>query len=416
MARFASLFVISCLVLPARALAESNPELALALSVCRDGAETAVAKAHRLRGDAAMQAASVLPNPSLVLEHQHTLSGPTERETVLGLSVPLGLGGRRGLLQDAADARRKQARAEARASLFEASLEFREAYARAVLAQARVGALTRNQALLDSLTTLLQKLERAGEAAAYDKLRQEAQARVHRQLLRTANARAVSARETLRAWLGTDAALNDADSVASVIAGDEVPRGAGVPAHESLQADALASELEARAARRRAVPDAALFAGYRAVTAGTETGHGVSLGLELPLTLFDHGQGESARAEADAQLLRAQAQRLKRRNAVAVRAGLAGLAQLRAALPEAHAAVRDVALAREKALQLYAAGEASITDLLDAFRAAEEAELLRLDLVQDVALTRLAVMRAAGTHFDVALDRECRDGNGQSRP
>jgi outer membrane protein TolC len=141
----------------------------------------------------------------------------------------------------------------------------------------------------------------------------------------------------------------------------------------------------------------------------------VSLALELPLTLFDHGQGESARAEADAQLLRAQAQRLKRRNAVAVRAGLAALAQLRAALPEAHAAVRDVVAAREKALQLYAAGEASITELLDAFRAAEEAELLRLDLVQDVALTRLAVMRAAGTHFNVTLDRECRDGNAQGQ-
>jgi outer membrane protein TolC len=63
-------------------------------------------------------------------------------------------------------------------------------------------------------------------------------------------------------------------------------------------------------------------------------------------------------------------------------------------------------------MQLYAAGEASLTELLDACRVAEEAQLMRLDLVQDIALTRLAVMRAAGSQLDATLDRECRDGKG----
>ncbi|HEY6079346.1 MAG TPA: hypothetical protein VIW29_11115, partial [Polyangiaceae bacterium] len=70
---------------------------------------------------------------------------------------------------------------------------------------------------------------------------------------------------------------------------------------------------------------------------------------------------------------------------------------------------------REKATQLYAAGEVSITELLEAYRAAEEAKLAKLALGQEIALTRLALMRAAGTMFDAKLDRECQGTQGGGR-
>jgi outer membrane protein TolC len=61
-------------------------------------------------------------------------------------------------------------------------------------------------------------------------------------------------------------------------------------------------------------------------------------------------------------------------------------------------------------MQLYAAGEASITELLEAYRVAEEAQLAELALTEHVALTRLQLMRASGTMFDAELDRHCRGG------
>ena len=62
---------------------------------------------------------------------------------------------------------------------------------------------------------------------------------------------------------------------------------------------------------------------------------------------------------------------------------------------------------RDKAKQLYAAGELSITELLEAFRAAEEAQLARIELAEEIAAARLGLMRALGTQLDPRLDAAC---------
>ena len=72
-------------------------EIAETRRVCAEGPAAALVRAERLRGEAAVTAAGVLPNPSLAVAHQRTLSGPSEQETIVALSVPLGLGGRRRL-------------------------------------------------------------------------------------------------------------------------------------------------------------------------------------------------------------------------------------------------------------------------------------------------------------------------------
>lgn len=70
--------------------------------VCSSGADARLARALRERGEAVATAAAVLPNPSLVIQHNRTASGPDERETVVWLSVPFGVSGCRGLLPRAA--------------------------------------------------------------------------------------------------------------------------------------------------------------------------------------------------------------------------------------------------------------------------------------------------------------------------
>lgn len=410
MGRWLPCFVLASTLLSSPAQAEPLREIDGVRRVCLAGANDAVARAKRAQGDAAVSAAEVLPNPSLVASHLRSLSGVTDRETSVGFSVPLGVGGRRWILQDAARARSRQSSFEATAGLFDAAVSFREAYVSAVVAQARVDVLAKNQLDLDALTQALQQLRKSGEAAGYDQLRQSTASRLHRQALEAARATAAAARVRLRGWVDYDVTL-PRDAIANLASSQGNARARAESAEvQGLEAQATADELEARAARRRVVPDVVLFGGYRTVSTGDATGQGLALSLDVPITWFDHGQGEAARASADAQLARASAERLRRQLKAAALASRASLALLEASLPEARAASRDAAAVREKAAQLYAAGEASITELLEAYRVAEEAQLAELTLTEQVALTRLQEMRASGSMFDAELDRRCRGG------
>jgi outer membrane protein TolC len=67
----------------------------------------------------------------------------------------------------------------------------------------------------------------------------------------------------------------------------------------------------------------------------------------------------------------------------------------------------DAKVLQVTAQKLYAAGEASITELLEAFRSVEEARLSELKLARDVAEARLGLLRTTGTFFDSTLDRLC---------
>jgi outer membrane protein TolC len=134
---------------------------------------------------------------------------------------------------------------------------------------------------------------------------------------------------------------------------------------------------------------------------------GLSLSLTIPLTFFDHGQGEAAQAEAEALSLEASADGLSRQQRAEASAARARLQELSSGVADLGQARNDARELLTQAQRLYAAGEASITEMLEAFRAAEEAQLAELDRAFEIALARLSVMRATGTMFDATLDRAC---------
>jgi outer membrane protein TolC len=379
--------------------------------VCATGSSVAIARAQRLRGRAEVTAADVLPNPSLVAEHQRSFSGPAESETIVGVSLLLGVGGRRFLMQDAAEERQRQGDAGARVTLFESAIAFREAYARAAVEQARFILLSERQTLLDDLSKTIQMLLRGGEAAGYDLGRQKAQAAMHRSVVTSTKARASAARVALEAWTGGSFSVS-VDTHQLVTADLPSRRPALPPTARvaELEADARASANEARAAGRKWVPDLEVFAGYRRLRTELETGHGISLGLTVPVTFFDHGQGDAARADAAHDLALASAAKVRREQDAELGAAAILLQGLKEALASAESAAKQAADVEAEARQLYAAGEASITELLEAFRSTEEAELARLAMVEEIARTRLRAMRASGSLFDAKLDSACGGG------
>ncbi|MBW2525867.1 MAG: TolC family protein [Deltaproteobacteria bacterium] len=145
-------------------------------------------------------------------------------------------------------------------------------------------------------------------------------------------------------------------------------------------------------------------------------GHGLALGLTVPLTFFDHGQGEARRARAGQRLAEARAAQLERTASAELQATLSRLLILEAGLADLQEAERDAVQLQGMAIRLYAADEANITELLDAYRATEEAQLARIDLIEEIASARLAVMAASGKQFDAELDRVCADPQPRRSP
>ncbi|MFL5404827.1 MAG: TolC family protein [Myxococcales bacterium] len=398
---------------------EPLEEIAGTRRVCAGGPGEAVARAQRARGEAGVVASQVLPNPSLRAEHQGTLSNVSNgEETILGVSVLLPIGGRRSLHKEAAQARREKALADARATLFESALAFREAYVVAATDQAKVEVLAEQQQALERLGTTVAKLAKGGEASGYDLARQQMQARLHRRILESARAEFAGALRLLEAWTGTSVELRPVEL--ANLAGGAVVSPEGLPAArhprvDSLEAESLASSYDARAARRRWVPDLDLFAGYRTSTSGSNTDHGFAVTLSVPLTLFDHGQGEAAQAEAEGELARSTAEMLRRQNESARRSAASRLAVLEAGQRDLEQAASDALAIQTNAARLYAAGEGTITELIDAFRTSEEARLGRIDLARETANARLSLMRFSGTQFDAGLDKECGGAAGAPR-
>lgn len=386
---------------------EPVDELTGAEWVCTQAAERRLADAEVAVGDAGVRVAAVLPNPSLVLEQQSGLSGPVDHETVVGLSVPLGIGGRRFVLQDAAKMHAQAATLNAEASLLQNALEFRQAYVRAATDRAREEVLRQQQRSIDELSVLIEGLVRGGEAAAHDLDRQRLQSRLHQHVLALASALARASLAVLQGWLEVE--FNFENVELGTLGGGSFRDAVAVnnPRIGAFAAEARAAVLEGEAAARRWVPDLDVFGGYRRVESGDETTHGLSVSVSIPITFFDHGQGEAALASATGDRAVAQQAILRRQFQSRLTALRPRLESLVAMLAAAETTAEDARASRAKSQQLYALGEATLTDLLDAFRVVGEAELARVDLAEELAIARLELMQIAGSQFSDRLDSAC---------
>ncbi|MFZ4164173.1 TolC family protein [Brevundimonas sp. NPDC058933] len=308
----------------------ADPAPAFEILLQQVGASPTTIEAEALRdaADARVRQARVRPNPTLGLDVENVFgSGPFEgfsnAETTLGVTQNLELWGRRG-------ARFNVARAEAGAALFRRDLAVVDAAGRLALVYAEAEAAERRFDLAEEALGVTLADARAaltlveeGREPMVRALQGESEAATARATLDEAQAErdATFARLTVVAMLPTPVTSIETSLL------DQVPSASRsgaetTPVVRVAEAERDAAERRVAVERIQSRPDVSASLGLRRYEAEKATA--LTLGLSLPLPLFDGNRGniEAAQAElraADARLMGARQLAQADRNAALAR-------------------------------------------------------------------------------------------------
>jgi len=341
--------------------------------------------------------AGIYPNPTLSLNTTNIVQGQDtfgHSQELVGIDVPILIGGQRGHRTRAAEARIAARRAAVDVDQAHAEIEIRRRFLALLAAQQRAAALS---AALDDARAV-----RAIVAG-----RQQAGAKSPYELERTDLALAALASKH-------DDAVTDVTAASGALAGAVgisgwQPRAAGAfepptvaaapPAsdHPELVA-AAAAETSARKDEAAAHADAIPTPSLQLQSFGTTDPQGIALtvGVSIPLPLFDRNQGAVARARAQQRA----AELDHRATGDELTADLARAAAIEAARAAAVARFRADAIerlprVRTMAEASYRSGQGGIVELLDALDAITEARLRDIELVAAALDAELDVRAAA---------------------
>lgn len=390
----------------AAALGVRAAELTEKQAVERALGRAAVASADEGRVGAAQAVADeagLWPNPELSAERERVGGGERRStDTVLRLTQRIDISGRRALAREAALRRVDAARLERKDRRLAIAAEVRRGFAELLSAQEQRSTLARWRERLDSALQVTARLVEQGEAAGYDRRRLEREVEAARLRAQAADADEARARETLASWVDEEPARLRA--AGSLVPADAPPMEALLAGLESrpdlaaMRAQLDAFEREGRAARRAWIPEIGVGVGRKRVEDSARGDSGLVLSLSAPLPLWDRGQAASERVRFEAQAVRAEHD-LKLSQA---RGQLRGAWQQARALREAagRAATESLAGSRELsriAETAYRGGEASLLELLDAYRAELDAQTAAIDLALRARLARIELDTLSGT-------------------
>jgi cobalt-zinc-cadmium efflux system outer membrane protein len=353
-------------------------------------------------------AARTWGNPVLSYDFEQTRGGTAAREHTGTLSVPLELSGARGLRAGAAAARVRAARESTRGERVAVAAEARRRFFAVLWRDRRAAALRASADRMEAAAVAAERREASGDVSTFDATRIVAEREAQGARAEAERAAAARARALLAAIV--DEPLPRAAQLAVV--GELAPaatpplpmlldRAADRSDLRALRADAEAGELAARAASRSWIPRLEVGAGVKHVAEAGASGTGPTLGVAFPLPFFDRAQGETLRARAEER--RAQARtKLVAADAAATVAGLhaEATALAEAARRSEQDARRRAELLLSSADAGYRGGELGVVELVDAYRAALEAELQRIDLAWTARDARIALDEAAGLGSD----------------
>ena len=244
------------------------------------------------------------PNPRLYVGRE-SVAGVTE--TITTVLQPLPITGQRRFETASATALLEATTNRADEGVRRARADLRIAYADLVTAQTRERELTAARDHLQELVGILEKRERAGDAAAFDRLRAQREAIDFEADRVMAGADRARAQGRLASYFAAGIEPSAIVAASPVIAPRDLPPlGVLVDQAERTRGEALAlqGEIEAarfalRAAERRRVPEPEVLGGTKSSSLGAgDVGSVISIQAVLPL--FDRSGPEKARAQGRA--------------------------------------------------------------------------------------------------------------------
>jgi outer membrane protein TolC len=358
---------------PAQARTVTEEELVRAF--LGTGSEKGIAAAARARQRAVGLTKPYLPKPGLVLRQEQSFGAATKfSTTVAGVSLSLEIGGRHGLLKQAASLDAAALGFVRQAAVIKTVCDLRRQIRAVHAEQQTVSLLADSQRRLERLPRDLKRLVAAGERAQFDLDRMLLLVRNHRQTL----ARHQAHLKGLLAGLSSLSGLN----VTAVRMGSGAPPaapghrgGAAAPSIRALRMQAQAESKRIAEARRRWIPNLDLYGAYRLDVGGIgDAGHGYEVGLTLNLPVTASERVLQAAAEARRRTLLATATRQQALKAARL-ASLRGKAQQLKRSLSGEAGDPDK-LTRD-ATRRYLSGVGSLPELVDTIRAVNEAAIQR---------------------------------------
>lgn len=398
-ARFFIPVLLWCVALPAHSQdagwTEQDAVLAATAAVRTDALTLAGIEAAR----AAVDARAARPVPRASLDHEQVLAPEPLRafETTFGVEQSFDLSPWRDRLRDAVPYAADALRAEQRAVRAEVADAARRAYWAVRYHEERCATLEVRSAQLGRAVEAVRARAASGDVAELELLRMDAELGLANSVLGRERAGLEAARAELRALVGGEALPRLAGSLAP----PRTPFDIVATAPELARLDALRqlAETEASAIDSSWLRDWQVSAGYRWLRSDATTGHGLVVGLAIPLAFRDPMQvaHEAARAES----LRIGAERDLVAARLQQRADVAhGRLQVHLEALDAMPTGGGGRLA-EVAELAYAAGEATLSELLDALAHQTELELARIDLEWAARLETIELARLAGAGGDL---------------
>jgi len=342
--------------------------------------------------EAEVRRAAVLPNPVVGFGREAPEGLPAENTWLLTWRPPLD--GRRGPTRAAATAGLRAARAGLAADRLSVRRELRRAFADWAIAAARVALVGSHVERLERAAEVLRRRAETGETSGLAARRIWLSAEMARAVLARAEAGHVRALGEVKGlWPGVPSGARP-----------ELPPLAAPPpwTDVSERPDLVALEegvgqakLQAKAAGR--------FWGFPELAIGWQTVRDHSLSADGPVfsvswsvPLFDRDQGRRAEAEGRARVLAARHTLARTRAEAEVRGARDAHTGLRAAALRAAESGRITEAVVRGTQAAFEAGEATVTDLNDALRAAFAVELQALELRGEALAAGRALEAALG--------------------
>lgn len=357
----------------------------------------ALGEANRAEAEARVAGVRRFDNPEVSVSRE-SLSGDggDETEWQVGVVQPIDISGRRSRLRAAA-------RAEVGAVQSDTARRRQERIAEVRRAYASCAAAVEKARLTDAFVERLREAERivtaragAGDAAVYDLRRLRVEARTAEAQLSLQEGEVHASCASLAALTGAPEARPTASIL--LLATSLPPSAAAVSRPDLMAREQrlTAAGEELRAAERARLPDLAVGVGLRQRESaeGSATGPVVSLGMTVPL--WDGGGPAIAQARARLRAREAELGLARREIEATVAAARARSEAALEAAGRAEAAAEDARRLGPIAEAAYQGGEGGVVELVDAYRAARDAQLDIINHLERAVLARIDLDLAQG--------------------